>query len=147
MNLFKISLFTFLFTATICNGQNALLECTQAKHVIAGLAKTVQQDQKDAFNRSKGYFIVELKGNKKNTLDILSLKVLDKEGQMELKPLTLDYTEKKDANNYFVTLRFQKDNSIRPTKKSIKSEGLISYKVNGKLNTLAIQKFEVTKTE
>jgi hypothetical protein len=145
MHIVKFLLFILLFSTSACSAQKGMVECTQAQRGNTGHRGIVPKGEENTPVQGRDYFQVQIKTPKACTVELVSLTVKDYGGQVVLKPIFSESNKSKmttkAGETYFV--RVEKEDNVTVAKPAIAKEGLLIYKVNGKLKSMPIEKFEM----
>jgi hypothetical protein len=145
MRLLKLFYFSALFFITACNAQKSMIEYSQAQRGNTGHRGIIPKEEEHTPLKGKDYFTVQLKTVKAATLELVSLTVKENEGQVVLKPVFVDanISKMKTKAGEMYIIRVEKEENCKIVKATIEKEGLLTVKVNGKIQSIPIETFEM----
>ena len=143
----KISILLFCFALCLtygCDAQKKIVEITQCTKSNTGFRGRVPKEEMGGANLGNDYYTISIKAKKKCSIEIVKLTVLGDGGQLVLKPVFENSTPKMTLKaGETCAMRVVKDTDQIVAKPNIKGEGSLTLKVDNKLLTLPIEKFEV----
>ena len=142
----KISILLFCFALCLtygCDAQKKVVEITQCTKSNTGFRGRVPKEEMGGANLGNDYYTISIKARKKCTIEIVKLTILGDGGQLILNPVFENNTAKMTLKaGETCTMRVVKDGDQIVAKPNIKGEGNLTLKVNNKLLTFPIEKFE-----
>ena len=143
----KISILLFCFALCLtygCDAQKKIVEITQCTKSNTGFRGRVPKEEMGGANLGNDYYTISIKAKKKCSIEIVKLTVLGDGGQLILNPVFENNTPKMTLKaGETCAMRVVKDTDQIVAKPNIKGEGSLTLKVDNKLLTLPIEKFEV----
>lgn len=137
-------LLTVLFTSTACTAQIEILGATKGNTGHRGIQPRDEQGNRMEVPKGKDYYALELKSKGKCTIELVNLVVKTDDGQsLNVPPMFTDGDRKKNkiAANQTFYIRAEREESAKPIKQTLKGEGVLKVKINGKIKTLPIENF------
>ncbi len=126
-----------------CEAQKKGVEITQCTKGNTGFRGRVPKEEIGGANLGNDYYTISIKAKKKCAVEIIKLTVLGDGGQLILKPVFENNTAKMALKaGETVVMRVVRDSEQIVAKPNIKGEGSLTLKVDNKLLTLPIEKFE-----
>lgn len=142
----KIKYLFFCLTLCLtygCEAQKKIVEITQCTKGNTGFRGRVPKEEMGGANLGNDYYSISIKAKKKCTVEIVKLTVLGDGGQLILNPVFENNTAKMALKaGETVVMRVVRDSEQIVAKPNIKGEGSLTLKVDNKLLTLPIDKFE-----
>ena len=143
----KLKSFYFLavlfFATTACTAQIEVLSATKGNTGHRGIVPRDADGNHQPMPQGKDYYALELKAKSGCAVEIISLTVKTDDGQtMTLNPTFTEGAKKvKLTADKTYYLRAERDESATTSKLTPKGEGLLKFKINGKVRTLPIENF------
>ena len=126
-----------------CDAQKKVVEITQCTKSNTGFRGRVPKEEMGGANLGNDYYTISIKARKKCTVEIVKLTILGDGGQLILNPVFENNTAKMTLKaGETCAMRVVKDGDQIVAKPNIKGEGNLTLKVNNKLLTFSIEKFE-----
>ena len=126
-----------------CDAQKKIVEITQCTKSNTGFRGRVPKEEMGGANLGNDYYTISIKAKKKCSVEIVKLTVLGDGGQLILNPVFENNTAKMTLKaGETVVMRVVRDSEQIVAKPNINSEGSLTLKVDNKLLTLPIEKFE-----
>ena len=126
-----------------CEAQKKVIEITQCTKGNTGFKGRVPKEEMGGANLGNDYYSISIKAKKKCTVEIVKLTVLGDGGQLILNPVFENNTVKMTIKaGETGVMRVVKDSDQIVAKPNISGEGLLTLKVNNKIISLPIEKFE-----
>ena len=142
----KIKYLFFCLTLCLtygCEAQKKVVEITQCTKGNTGFRGRVPKEEMGGANLGNDYYSISIKAKKKCTVEIVKLTVLGDGGQLILNPVFENNTVKMTLKaGETSVMRVVRDSDQIVAKPNINGEGSLTLKVNNKLLTLPIEKFE-----
>ena len=142
----KIKYLFFCLTLCLtygCEAQKKVVEITQCTKGNTGFRGRVPKEEMGGANLGNDYYSISIKAKKKCTVEIVKLTVLGDGAQIILNPVFENNTVKMTLKaGETVVMRVVRDSDQIVAKPNISGEGSLTLKVNNKLLTLPIEKFE-----
>lgn len=142
----KIIHLLFCFTLCLtygCEAQKKAVEITQCTKGNTGFRGRVPKEEMGGANLGSDYYEISLKAKKKCSVEIVKLTVLGDGGQLNFNPVFENKTSKMTLKaGETCVVRVLRNNEQIVAKPNIKGEGSLTLKVDNKLLTLPIEKFE-----
>ena len=144
MKILNCIFLSILCLTAACHAQKPTIECVSARRGNTGHRGMIPAEERYKPLQGKDFFAIEIKATQDCTVEIVNLTVNDHTGQIRMKPVFDNNTPKKAlklGESYY--LRVEKDENTPLDKStSIKSEGVLTLKVNGKKVVLPIEQFK-----
>lgn len=143
---FYLSVATMLIFCFIglssCYAQRKTVEMTQCTKSNTGFRGRVPKEEMDKPQGGHDFYNITLHILQKSTIELVSLTVKNNEQIVSVKP-QFDNGESKMSFSKGETgyIRADCDENITVVKRSLKSEGILTLKVNGKLTHLEVKTF------
>ena len=142
----KIKYLFFCLTLCLtygCEAQKKIVEITQCTKGNTGFRGRVPKEEMGGANLGNDYYSISIKAKKKCSVEIVKLTVLGDGGQLILNPVFENNTVKMTLKaGETGVMRVVRDSDQIVAKPNIKGEGSLTLKVDNKLLTLPIEKFE-----
>ena len=142
----KIKYLFFCLTLCLtygCEAQKKIVEITQCTKGNTGFRGRVPKEEMGGANLGNDYYTISIKAKKKCAVEIIKLTVLGDGGQLILNPVFENNTVKMTLKaGETGVMRVVRDSDQIVAKPNISGEGLLTLKVNNKIMSLPIEKFE-----
>jgi hypothetical protein len=143
----KLKSFYFLtllfFATTACTAQIEVVNANKGNTGHRGIVPRDADGNHMPMPQGKDYYALELKAKRGCSVEVISLTVKTDDGQtMTLNPAFTEGGKKaKLTADKICYLRAERDESATASKQTLKGEGLLKFKINGKIKTLPIENF------
>lgn len=142
----KIKYLLFCLTLCLtygCEAQKKVVEINQCTKGNTGFRGRVPKEEMGGANLGNDYYTISIKAKKKCSVEIVKLTVLGDGGQIILNPVFENNIVKMTLKaGETSVMRVVRDSDQIVAKPNIKGEGSLTLRVDNKLLTLHIEKFE-----
>jgi hypothetical protein len=140
-------LLMLLVSTTSCTAQIEVISASRGNTGHRGIQPRDEQGNRIDPPKGRDYYNLDMKTKGACTVELLHLTVKTNDGQiLTLSPMFTDGDRKKNkmiAEQTFY-VRAEIDEMAKPTKQTLKGEGLLKVKINGKTKTVPIENFTLT---
>ncbi|MDZ7880787.1 MAG: hypothetical protein U5L45_24135 [Saprospiraceae bacterium] len=132
-----------IFATTACTAQIEIVGTQKGNTGHRGIIPRDENGNHMPMPQGRDYYSLELKAKRACTVEIISLTVKADDGQtITLTPVFTEGAKKaKLTADKIGYLRAERDESVTTSKLTLKGEGLLKFKINGKVRTLPIENF------
>ena len=143
MKITHLLLCLALYLTYGCEAQKKVVEINQCTKGNTGFRGRVPKEEMGGANLGNDYYTISIKAKKKCSVEIVKLTVLGDGGQIILNPVFENNIVKMTLKaGETSVMRVVRDSDQIVAKPNIKGEGSLTLRVDNKLLTLHIEKFE-----